>query len=414
MKWRLWSFVVGAMLMCTVGVLSAFCGGVSAMDSRDVDSIVAGNNCFTFDLYSQLAREDGNLFFSPYSISSALAMTYAGARGETAEQMARVLHFTLDHDKLHPAFSGLTGTFNADGTSGREYQLSVANSLWGQVGYPFLPAFLDVTNKWYRAGFNEVDYTVDENREQARQTINKWVEARTGEKIKDLIQPDDLSVLTRLVLTNAIYFKGKWKTQFNSKDTTTMPFHVKAGLKVDVPMMHQEGRFNYAEDDRVQVLEMPYAGGELAMMILLPKPGHELAELESTLSDQELRSWASRLSQETVEVFLPRFKLERRFVLNEQLQSLGMTDAFDEMAADFSGMAPGRDLYISAVIHKSFVDVNEEGTEAAAATAVVMSGKSLSAQELSIFRADRPFVFFIRDLRSGCILFVGRLVDPRS
>ncbi|MEW6105793.1 MAG: serpin family protein [Bacillota bacterium] len=407
------SVVLGVTVLACVfaTVLSGVGAKLYASDGRDIDSVVAGNNSFAFDFYKQLAKNEGNLFFSPYSISSALAMTYAGARGETARQMADVLHFSLAPERLHPAFSDLTGMFNA---SGKSYQLSVANALWGQVGYKFLPGFLDITNKYYGAGFKEVDYVDDGNREQARQMINEWVEAKTNDKIKDLIQPDDLSALTRLVLTNAIYFKGKWEIQFEPEATKPMPFRISAKEKADVPMMHQVAKFNYAENDQAQILEMPYTGGALSMVVLLPKPGYELARLEGMLRPEVLQSWISRLSREKVEVFLPRFKLERRFLLNKELQDLGMIDAFDEVAADFSGMAPGRDLYISRVIHKAFVEVNEEGTEAAAATAVVMSGKSIMLDKPLVFCADRPFVFLIRDLRSGSILFMGRLVDPRG
>jgi len=193
-----------------------------------------------------------------------------------------------------------------------------------------------------------------------------------------------------------------------------MPFYLATGQKVDVPMMYQAGKFNYAENAQVQILEMPYAGGDLSMVVLLPKPECGLGKLEAALSTELVRSWLSRLSKQKVEVYLPRFKVEKRFLLNKQLKDLGMVDAFDQDLADFSGMAPVRELYISTVIHKAFVEVNEEGTEAAAATAVVMSGKGLLSDEPHVFRADRPFVFLIRDLRSGCILFMGRLADPKG
>ncbi|NPV52948.1 MAG: serpin family protein [Firmicutes bacterium] len=408
MKRRSVAFGVTLLLVCALAaVFSGFGIRVSAIDKADIDSIVAENNSFAFDLYRQLAKDKGNLFFSPYSISSALAMTYAGARGETAKQMADVMHFSLAPEKLHPALSDLTGMFNA---AGKSYQLSVANALWGQVGYKFLPGFLDITNKYYGAGFKEVDYV--RAREQARQTINKWVETKTNNKIKDLIGIRDLTPLTRLVLTNAIYFKGKWELQFKPEATRPMPFYISAKEKADVPMMHQVAKFNYAENDQAQILEMPYTGGDLSMVVLLPKPGYELAKLEGMLRPEVIRSWLSQLSSEKVEVFLPRFKLEERFLLNEQLQGLGMIDAFDENAADFSGMTPGRDLHISKVIHKAFVEVNEEGTEAAAATAVIMDTKAMILDVPPVFRADRPFVFLIRDLRSGSILFMGRLADP--
>ncbi|MEW6229028.1 MAG: serpin family protein [Bacillota bacterium] len=407
------AIVLGIIVLACVlaAVFSGVGAKLSATDKADIDSVVAGNNSFAFDFYRQLAKDEGNLFFSPYSVSSALAMTYAGAREETARQMASVLHFGLAPEKLHPALSDLMGTLNA---TGRSYQLSVANALWGQTGYEFRQEFLDITNKYYGAGFKEVDYTDDEKREQTRQTINKWVEAKTNNKIRELIKPNDLSYLTRLVLTNAIYFKGKWEIQFKPEDTKVMSFYVSAKEKVDVPMMHQTAKFNYAENDQAQILEMPYTGGDLSMVVLLPKPGYELAKLEGALRLENVQPWLTQLSRREVVVFLPRFKLEKRFLLNEELQQLGMVDAFDEDRADFSGMTPGRDLYISKVIHKAFVEVNEEGTEAAAATAVIMNGKSMMLDEPPVFRADRPFVFLIRDLRSGSILFMGRLVDPRG
>jgi serpin B len=378
-----------------------------ATDRADVDSLVSGNTSFAIDLYKKLAQDEGNIFFSPYSISSALAMTYAGARGETARQMAGTLHFDLESEKLHAAFSDLTKTYNLPG---KQYQLSVANALWGQMGYEFLPEFLDITNKHYGAGFREVDYVGA--REEARATINKWVETKTCGKIKDLIQAQDLTPLTRLVLTNAIYFKGQWQTRFNSKDTKPMPFHVSAQSTVDVPMMHLVAQFNYAENSHAQILEMPYSGGDLSMVILLPQEGSQLAELEDVLEPGVVRSWLSELAKAEVEVFLPRFKSEQRFVLNDALYSLGMRDAFDMSAANFSGMTPGSKLYISKVLHKAFVEVNEEGTEAAAATAVIMSAKLAVPARPHVFRADRPFIFLIRDLRTGSVLFMGRLVSP--
>lgn len=409
------SLILGGTLLLVCALAAVFSGlgiRVSAIDKADIDSIVVGNNTFAIDLYKQLAKNEGNLFFSPYSISSALAMTYAGARGETAEQMADVLHLDLAPERLHPAFSDLTEMFNAPGKS---YCLSVANALWGQIGYEFRQEFLDITNKYHGAGFKEVDYTDDENREQTRRSINKWVESKTNDKIKDLIKPGDLTRLTRLVLTNAIYFKGQWERPFEPEATRLMPFHIAPEETVDVPTMHKAAEFNYAENNRIQLLEMPYTDGDLSMVILLPKPEYELAKLEGILDPENMRSWLSQLSRREVEVFLPRFKLEERFILNETLQDLGMIDAFDENTADFSGMTTSRQgIFISKVIHQSFVEVNEEGTEAAAATAVAVGTKSIMLDKPPVFRADRPFIFMIRDLRSGTILFMGRLADPRS
>jgi len=376
--------------------------------ANNIDIIAHGNNAFAIDLYKELAKDPGNFFFSPYSISSALAMTYAGARGNTAKQMEKVLYFTLSQDKLHPSFASLNSLFNA---KEKPYQLSIANSLWGQKDYPFKKDFLSLVNEYYEAGFNEVNFVNDEEREEVRQKINTWVEEKTNYKIKDLIQKTDLNSLTRLVLVNAIYFKGKWQNTFDPKETNEMPFYVNNTQKINTPMMHQEGNLNYTEDEDLQVLEIPYSGNELSMVILLPKTGISLSEVEKKLSTDKLNYLLSNLSLTKVDVYIPKFKLEKRFILNEELIKLGITDAFDEMLADFSGMTGDKDLYISKVIHQSFIEVNEEGTEAAAATAIIMSGKSISSGPI-LFKADRPFIFLIQDKKTGTILFMGRFIEP--
>lgn len=375
--------------------------------ANDINTLVKGNNAFAIDLYKILATDKGNLFFSPYSISSALAMTYAGARGRTAKQMADVLHFTLPDEKLHMGFYNLSRLIES---KDKDYQLSIANALWGQKNYKFNQEFIDLMNKYYEAGFKEVDYINDAEREKTRKIINTWVEDNTNKKIKDLIGPRDLNSLTRLVLTNAIYFKGKWEIQFDPKETKEMPFYVSEKEKVNVPMMRVDSEFNYTEDENVQVLELPYVGKDLSMIVILPKPQLSLSSLEKKLSLDMLDSWISNLSKSKVEVYIPKFKLTKRFVLNDPLIKLGMVDAFDEMFADFSGMTPKPDLYITSVIHQAFVEVNEEGTEAAAATAVIMGTKAFVKSYK--FLADRPFIFMIRDLRSNSILFIGRLTKP--
>lgn len=371
--------------------------------------ISASNNAFGIDLYKKLITEEkGNIFISPYSISSALAMTYAGARGNTEKQMAKVLYFNLPQEDIHKAFSSLNAYFNRPNKS---YQLAIANALWGQANYPFQKEFINLLNKYYEAGFNEVDFVNEENREKARLTINKWVEDKTNNKIKELIHPEDISALTRLILVNAIYFKGKWQNQFDPKETRDMPFNLENKKKINVPMMHQEGKFNYTEDEKVQVLELPYSEKELSMVIFLPKEGISLSDFEKELSIERVNKLLSNLSQEKVDVYIPKFKMEKRYILNKILIDLGMSDAFDMMLADFSGMTGSKDLYISKVIHQSFVEVNEEGTEAAAATAVIMSGKSIAPMIIE-FKADRPFLFIIRDIKTNTILFMGRFVEP--
>ncbi len=371
----------------------------------NLDFLVRRNSAFAVDIYKKLSEGKGNVFLSPFSISSALAMTYAGARGQTAEEMARALHFDLPQEELHQGFSEL---FKRLDSSGKGYKLNIANALWGQKGYHFEPDFIGLTNKYYGGGFKEVDFAGAT--EQSRQTINKWVEDKTENKIKELLKQGDIKSLTRLVLTNAIYFKGNWEVQFDKKKTRISPFYISEKDKVDVPMMEQKGRFNYVEDDEVQVLELPYSGKELSMVIILPKSNIALSAVEKKLSFDKLQSWLSSLSENKVDVYMPRFKIEERYVLNEILEQLGMPSAFEPGAADFSGMTGRKNLYIGLVVHKSFVEVNEEGTEAAAATAVVMNTKALV--ENPVFRANRPFIFLIRDTRSGTILFIGRLVYP--
>ncbi len=384
-------------------------GTLAAPQDADPEALVRGNNTFALDLYGELRAQEGNLFFSPFSISTALAMTYGGARGSTAAQMEQVLHFEVTTERLHQAFSQLVETLNAQGAKG-DYQLSVANVLWGQQGVGFLKKFLDLTEKHYGAGLRQVDFAAAT--EAARRAINAWVEEETQGKIKDLIQPGVLNALTRLVLTNAIYFKGTWAEQFDKKATRDAPFTLATRQQVKVPMMHKTENFGYTEAEDFQALELAYAGDDLSMVIFLPRQVDGLAALEKELSLDNLQSWLGGLRRQTVQVSVPRFTMTSEFRLQEVLKSLGMTDAFSG-AADFSGMTGRRDLFISAVIHKAFVDVNEEGTEAAAATAVVMM-RSAAPRPPVVFRADHPFLFLIRDNASGSILFIGRLVNPKA
>jgi serpin B len=338
-------------------------------------------------------------------------MTYAGARTETADQMAKTLHFPLGQERLHPTFAALQQELNAPGKK-RGYELSVANALWGQKGYGFLPQFLQVTRDNYGAGLNEVDFV--RATEEARKTINAWVEKETKDKIKELLKPGVLDVDTRLVLTNAIYFKGDWAKQFKKDQTRDEPFRIAAGKSVKVPMMHQyEAPFGYFESDTLQALQLPYEGKELSMVVLLPKKVDGLPELEKSLTADRLADVISKIREQDVNVALPKFKVTAEFKLNDELAKLGMPLAFTMGRADFSGMNGDREkLFISAVVHKAFVDVNEQGTEAAAATGVVI--KTQSARIVPTFRADHPFLFVIRDNRSHGILFLGRLVNPQS
>ncbi len=375
--------------------------------SEDLATVVRGNTHFALDLYRQLAGARGNVFFSPYSVSTALAMTYAGARASTAAQMAQTLHFALDQERLHPAFAALEAQLEAAQESGA-VRLKVANALWPQVDYPFLPDFLALTKAQYGAPIFAVDYT---RAEAARQRINTWVEEKTENKIVDLIPEGVLDALTRLVLVNAIYFKGNWAAQFDEGRTDEAPFWVTADDSVPVPTMTQQATFGYAATPELQILELPYVGESLSMIVLLPREVDGLAAVEGALTRENLAAWTGRLGKQEVQVFLPRFKLRSKFELCGALQALGMIDAFGD-EANFSGM-DGRErwLYIWAILHQAFVDVNEEGTEAAAATAVVMRTRSLPPPP-PIFRADHPFLFFIRENGTGSILFFGRMVQP--
>jgi serpin B len=376
----------------------------------DVAAVVEGNTRFAVDLYQRLIGEQtGNVLFSPYSISTALAMTYAGARGKTEAEMAEVLHFALPQERLHPAFAAITADLGDETRHG--YELVAANRLWGQEGYTFLPGFLGITREHYGAELAQVDFAG--NTERARQAINGWVEKQTREKIKELIARGILDALTRLVLTNAVYFKGNWESQFDEKLTREGRFTVARDRRVSVPMMHQESQFKYAALPKLQVLEMPYAGEDLSMLVVLPSEVDGLSRLERSLSAEGLAEWTERLRKAKVSVFLPRFTTTCQFELKAVLAAMGMPEAFHRVRADFSGMNGKRDLCISAVIHKAFVDVNEEGTEAAAATAVVMRLKS-APRPSPVFRADHPFLFIIRDNRTGSLLFVGRVADPEA
>jgi len=383
-------------------------------------SVVQNNNKFALELYGNLKAQQGNLFLSPYSISTALAMAYAGASGETEIQIAKTLNFYLYSDSndtteilykplFHKTFGDIIHGLNEAGEKGN-YELAVANALWGQKGYVFLKEFLALVKTNYDGNLEQVDFA--RQTEAARNTINDWVENKTKDKIKELIKPGMLDTMTRLVLTNAIYFKGKWASEFKPERTQDAPFTLSGGEKIDVPMMNRTGQFGYMETDAMQVLELPYISDELSMVIFLPKQLEGIGEVEDELTSDNLSDRLTKLRKREVEVWLPKFKMTSEFELAEVLAKMGMPDAFSGKA-DFSGMTGSRDFFISAVIHKAYVDVNEEGTEAAAATAVTMKLTSVGPKT-PVFKADHPFVFLIRDNITGSILFIGRVADPRS
>jgi serpin B len=378
--------------------------------------MVVANNDYAFTQYANL--RDGNadnIFFSPYSISTALSMVYEGAVGETAAEIQNVFGLITDSAVRRPATARLYNLLNPRNA---DYQLSTANALWVQQDYQLLPSYTEPVKDYYRGYATNLDFLTAT--EASRLTINDWVEEKTNDKIKDLFPSGSINGDTRLVLTNAIYFKGDWLQQFDSSKTQDEEFTTAAGQVVMVPMMRHtdDAEYRYMEAAGLQMLELPYKGEELSMLVLLPDDNETglssdrgLSMLEESLSAEQLRSWEEQLREREVDVFLPRFKLETKYSLNDSLALLGMPSAFNPSVADFSGMSGARDLYISSVIHQAFVEVNEEGTEAAAATGVVMTGMAMPMMK-PLFRADHPFLFLIKDNETGAVLFMGRVVDP--
>jgi serpin B len=382
------------------------------VSSTDESTLVDGNNAFAFDLLQELKSEDGNIFYSPYSISLALAMTYAGARGETATQMADTLHYNLSQDKLHPAFNYLDIELakRGEGAKGKDdegFRLNIVNAIWGQKDFTFLPEFLDTLAENYGAGLRLLDFIGET--EKARVTINDWVSDETEARIQDLIPRGQLDAATRLVLTNAIYFNAAWQHQFEESLTSDSPFHLLNGQDITVPMMKQTESFGYTSGDGYQAVELQYDGGELSMVILLPNPG-EYESFESQLTAQKTSEIISGLQYTQVALTMPKFEYESEFMMKDTLSRMGMPVAFGP-EADFSGMTGVKGLYIDQVIHKAFVSVDETGTEAAAATAVDMKLTSMPAEPVKV-TIDHPFIYFIRDIETGTILFVGRIMNP--
>ena len=378
----------------------------------DLSALAEGNAAFATDLYAALRHGPGNLFFSPYSISTALAMTYAGAAGDTSSQMAATLHFDLPVERLHPAFNAYALDLEAragQASEGTPFKLSIANSLWGQQDFPFRTEFIDLLGQNYGAGMRLVDYMADP--EAARRAINAWVSDETRQKIQDLIPEGAIDAMTRLVLANAIYFKAGWLHPFEDSATGPEPFHLLDGSTLEVSMMHQTESYGYAVRDGYRALDLPYSSGDTSMLIILPDEG-EFEAVEEGLSPEMILDLTGGLTHGPVILSLPKFSYTSSFSLHDALTGLGMPDAFDPDRADFSGMDDARDLHISHVLHKAFVLVDEKGTEAAAATAVIMSVTSAPADEPVSFTIDRPFLYLIRDDQTGMILFLGRVLNP--
>ena len=376
-------------------------------------SVVNANNQFAFDLYAKYKSKEGNIFYSPYSITSAFAMIFEGTKGETAEEMQSVFHFPQDATIRRESFLKIDQKINK---KDKKYKLNIANALWAQKDYKFLDDYFGLVEEYYGGKVTNLDFANET--EKARLTINSWVEEQTNNKIKDLIPQGVLQPITRLVLTNAIYFKGSWLKPFDKKGTKEEDFRISPTNKIKTQMMHltgEEANFNYGETDSLQFLELPYEGNDLSMLILLPKED-DLKAIEESINSEKLSEWKNLLRNEEVNVYLPKFHFETKYFMKQDLISMGMPTAFTlgidlGGTADFSGMTGNKKLNVDAVIHQAFVDVNEEGTEAAAATAVAMITGSM-LKPIKIFRADHPFIFVIQDRETNNILFVGRVSDP--
>ena len=375
--------------------------------SESVESLVEDMNSFSFELYKELSMaEEGNVFFSPYSVFVALAMAYEGARGETAVEMQKVLGFQQNNETWLCSFGRIYNLYNQKS----EYTLKTANALWVQHGYSFLMEYLDFIEKYYMGKASVVDFT---NAEKTADLINSWTNDRTNGKIPELIKTVDINPLTKLILTNAIYFRGDWVYQFNPNDTEVKKFSVSDNVSLNVSMMSfydEDVELNYAENEDLQILELPYRGEKVSMLILLPKENN-VSVIEKRLNNENLTRWTSSLRRVCVRVYLPRFKLETTYKLKPFLMNMGIHRAFT-YDADFSGMDNTKDLFIEKVIHKAFIEVDENGTEAAAATSVHVVLKGMP--DYVTFNADHPFLFLIKHRETGNILFMGKISYPEN
>jgi serpin B len=396
----------------TIGVVAGEQRKSPLLLTDDACALANGNAAFALDLYARLHEQEGNLFLSPHSISTALGMTYAGSRGNTASQMRKVLHFELDQEKLHRSFRNLTNNLQ-EREKERELELRVANALWGQKGLTFVKEFVECVKKHHDAQLNTVDFA--RSTEKARQIINVWADKQTRGKIKELFQRGVLNQDTALVLANAVYFKGNWAAPFDKRATHEASFTILTGKKIHVPMMHKEDELGFLEEKTFKVAELAYAGGELCMVIFLPNKFDGLVELEKSLTLDRVTRCFEKLSHRDVKLYLPKFQICSAFRLDETLRTMGMKDLFAREKANLSGMIDPAQVegpvYVRAVVHKAFVEVNERGTEAAATAGVAVEAEC-EPMAPAVFRADHPFVFMIRDRRSGSILFVGRIADP--
>ena len=376
------------------------------VNEESLGELASGNSSFAFDLYRTLGEEEGNIFFSPYSISAALAMTYAGAEGTTEAEMADVLKFTLPENLLHSSFNLVDQILTASAEEDSTFSLHIVNALWGQTGYTFLPEFLGVLAANYGAGITLLDFS--ENTELCRETINEWVSEQTEGRIEDLIPQNLLTSVTKLVLTNAIYFNAQWLLQFDETGTYDRPFNLIDGEQVTVPMMSQTEHFPMTMGDGYMAAELLYSNRRASMLVIVPDQDY-FFEVEERLGNDLISEVTDNLRDENLYLNMPKFETVSAFQLENTLSDMGMPSAFG-VSADFSGMDGTLSLYIASVIHKAFISVDENGTEAAAATAVLM--QKLNGESSVEFIIDRPFIYLIRDRDTGTILFIGRVLNP--
>jgi len=384
--------------------------------AQSIDTAIANNNnIFAFKLYNELKAEkpDQNLFFSPFSISTALAMTYAGARGETEKQISQTLCFSINQNTFHENFSSLINEIEKDTVGGTK--LTIANSLWAQKDFKFLYSFFDLVEKHYDAILKNVDFRNYAEREKARKELNSWVEQKTNDKIKELVKEKDIDEYTRLILVNAIYFKSTWEKAFDSTRTKKDElFNVSSNNTVKVDMMHNnEARVKYYENEEMQVVEIPYKNDSLSMVIFLPKKMDGINEFEKSLNNETYLKTLKSLLPNDIDLYIPKFTTKFDFKLDSALKNMGMPIAFDASKADFSGMTGRKDLYISHVLHQAYINVNESGTEATAATAVIMNMTS-ALMYPKVFKADHSFIYLIKDNATGSILFMGKIMNPKE
>jgi len=383
------------------------------LQDGELAALASGNSDFALAFYRQLAQDPGlagaNLFASPYSISLAFAMTYAGAGGDTAAEMAGALGFDLPPERVHEAFNGLAKELAGRGAGiadpADRFQLNIVNETWGQTGYTFLGAYLDTLARHYGAAMNLLDFRADAA--AARIVINDWVEKQTNDRIQDLMPDGSVTADTRLVLTNAIYFKAKWQDPFGKDRTATRPFTLASGAEAPVDTMTNRWNYPVAKGSGYTAVELPYKGEELSMIVIAPDAG-QFDAFERNLTAAQVSAVAGKLRATDVELSLPKFQFATTVPLKAVMTELGMRKAFSAGEADFSGISAQDDLYIQSAIHKAFVAVDEEGTEAAAATGISVGVTSLPEP----IRIDRPFVFLIRDRQTGTILFLGRVMNP--